>query len=154
MKGRLWVGIGLIVLGLVVHAARAFVPPSELAKKGSRALGQVLFKDSRPAGDGTFTYTVTFVFPDATQRNYQVTRTVPDKAVWDRLKTGAEVRVLYMPDRPEEASIEGAEGLVRPKDAAYAFLAWSAIILGAIFCVLALRSTAAAGPDVKPGGKR
>ncbi len=134
-----WIGATLVVLGIVGHILRFTVPPSELASKGARAVGQVLFKDSRPDNAGGFVYTVTFVFADATKKNYQVQRIVPNKGVWDALKTGGDVRVVYLPDRPEEASIEGAEGLARPHDAAYAYLAWTAIIVGAIMLVLALR---------------
>lgn len=141
------VGIVLLIAGIGTHVARLTVPPSELARTGVRTLGQVLFKDSRPGPDGTFTYSVTFVFADATQRNYQVTRLVPDKAIWDELKTGAEVRVLYMPADPEQASIAGAEGLARPRDAAYAFLAWSAMVAGLVLLGMAFRrASAAAAP--------
>jgi len=142
VRTRAAVGIVLIVTGLSVHAYRIIVPPSELAQKGVRTTGQVLFKDSRPGPDKTFTYTVTFVFADANQRNYQVSRSVPDKGVWDNLKTGSEVPVLYMPERPEEASIAGAEGLLRPRDAAYAYIAWSAILAGSVLLVLAFRAVA------------
>lgn len=142
VRARVVLGTVLIVIGIIIHAYRMFVPPSELAQKGIRTTGQVLFKDSRPGPDNSFMYTVTFVFADANQRNYQVSRSVPDKGVWDRLKTGAEVPVVYLPERPAEASIQGAEGLVRPRDAAYAYLAWSAILAGTVFLALAFRSAA------------
>lgn len=144
------IGIVLIVLAIAGMVAQSLVPPSELAKKGIRTFGEVLFKDSRPDSEGRFTYTVTFVFQDASQRNHQVTRVVPDKGVWDALKTRQEVRVLYMPGRPEEASIQGAEGLARPHASAYAFLTWSAILAGAVLIVLALRSGAASGSGPGP----
>jgi hypothetical protein len=134
------IGASLFVAGIAGLAAQALVPPSKLAQEGQRTLGEVLFKDSRPGADGTFTYSVTFVFPDSDRRNHQVTRVVPDKAVWDRLRTRQEVRVRYMPQRPEEASIEGAEGLARPHAAAYAYVAWSAILAGGVMAFLALKA--------------
>lgn len=139
------------IAGLVLQSV---VPPSDLAKKGVRTLGEVLFKDSRPGADGSFTYLVTFVYPDASQRNHQVTRVVPDKGTWDRLKAGQEVKVLYMPDRPDEASIAGAEGLARPHAAAYAFVSWTAIVAGVVLAVLTLRSNEAAAKDAGPVSPR
>jgi hypothetical protein len=163
MKGgtRFIIPVALIAAGIIGMVLQAAVPPSELARKGVRALGEVQFKDSRPDDAGRFVYTVTFVFPDAAQRNHQVTRVVPDKGVWDRLRARQEVRVLYMPDRPDEASIEGAEGLARPHGTAYAFLSWSAILAGVVLGVVFLRSgtpDASAerrnGPKVARGGHR
>ncbi len=147
-RGQTLLGGALVLVGVGIHVARLAVPPSELARKGAQSVGQVLFKDSRPDSEGRFVYTVTFVFPDASQRNYQVERVVPDKGVWDRLKTGAEVKVRYMPGRPEEASIEGAEGLARPRDAAYAYLAWSAILAGVVVLAMALRRGSTGPSDV------
>lgn len=143
---RMWIGIALVLAGMAGLAAQAIVPPSELARKGIRTFGEVLFKDSKPADDGTFTYTVTFVFADATQRNHQVTRVILDKARWDRLKTRQEVRVVYLPGAPDQASIEGAEGLARPRSGAYAYLSWSAILLGAVLIAVAVRSASATPP--------
>lgn len=153
-RTQLTVGALLFVLGIGLQAFRMLVPPSELAKRGSRAVGQVLYKDSRPAPDGGFVYTVTFVYPDVTHRNYQISRVVPDKRTWDRLKAGGEVRVLYMPDQPLKASIEGGEELVRPHDAAYAYLAWSAILAGGVMGWLAFRQTSAASDRAATGGPR
>jgi len=143
------VGSLLVLGGIACHAWRMAVPPSELARKGSRSLGQILFKDSQPAADGKFTYSVTFVFADATHRNFQVTRVVPDKGEWDRLRTGAEVWVRYMPGNPEDASIAGAEGIARPHDAAYAFIAWSAIVFGVAVLAWSFRQANLAASQVE-----
>ncbi len=151
MRTRLLLALALVVAGIIGLALLSVVPPSELAKKGVRTNGEVLFKDSRPGADGSFTYTVTFVFPDASQRNHQVTRIVPDKRIWESLSARQDVKVLYMPDRPEEASIAGAEGLARPHAQAYAFLCWSSIIAGFVVGVLALRSGETGKRDAKPG---
>ena len=75
-RTRYGIAIGLIAAGIAGLVLMSIVPPSELAKRGVQTHGEVLFKDSRPAADGSFTYTVTFVYPDATQRNHQVTRIV------------------------------------------------------------------------------
>ena len=139
-RTRYGIAIGLIAAGIAGLVLMSIVPPSELAKRGVQTHGEVLFKDSRPAADGSFTYTVTFVYPDATQRNHQVTRIVPDKSVWDGLRARQDVRVVYMPDRPDEASILGAEGLARPHARAYAFAGWSAIFAGILLGFLTLRS--------------
>ncbi|NUQ71014.1 MAG: DUF3592 domain-containing protein [Chthonomonadales bacterium] len=145
----------LVLVGIGIHAYRWIIPPSELAKSGLRTRGEVLFKDSRPAEGGSDTYIVTFVFPDQMNRNHQVMRVVPDKGVWDRMKAGGEVRVVYMPDRPDEASIEGAEGLARPHDAAYAFVGWSAVLAGLLMAWLGVRDSTHSEPDApKPIRKR
>ncbi len=145
-------GAAALIAGIGVHLARALVPPSELASRGVPAVGQVLFKDSRPDAEGRFVYVVTFVYQGPERKNYQVTRVVPDKAVWDRLQTGAEVKVRYLPGRPEEASIIGAEGLVRRGDAAYSFLGWSLMLAGACLLFLAFRKANLAVEQGPPSG--
>ena len=139
-----WViGAVLIVVGAVLLWVLPTAAPSELGSRGVHSLGQVQMKDSQPADGGKLVYTVTFIFPDTMGRNHMVTRQVYDVGLWDRLKVGSEIKVRYLPEKPEEASFGGAEGMASPRGRAVSFVGWSALIAGVVVCWMAFRSAEA-----------
>jgi hypothetical protein len=85
------------------------------------------------------TYNVTFIFPDSSGRNHQVTRAVFDKGVWDSLRANQEVKVYYLASDPEQAAIQGTEGLAVPHGAALRFVGWTLILAAAGCGVAAFR---------------
>jgi len=104
---------------------------SEVARRGIKTEGQVLMKDSVPDGKGGTLLTVRFVYRDAQNKNQMADNRLLDAGLWESLKRDQYVRVYYLPDRPGQAYIDGAEGLVPPHASALKFLAYS-MLLGSI----------------------
>ncbi|HSV73642.1 MAG TPA: DUF3592 domain-containing protein [Chthonomonadales bacterium] len=140
---RWLVGAALIALGVALLWVLPVLAPSEIRARGVESRGQVQMKDSVPGAGGDLTYTVTFIFPDTMGRNHMVTRPVYDVGLWERLEVGSEVKVRYLPEDPEAASFQGAEGMGPRRGRAASFAGWSALIAGAAVCWLAFRAAEA-----------
>ena len=107
------IGAGLVVLIAAAYVIWFYVPggQSELKRLGAQTEGSVQYKDSPPGTDGRPIMQVAFMFQDGSRLNRIVTRTVYDAAVWQKLQPGSKLRVFYLPDKPDSASFEGAEGM-------------------------------------------
>lgn len=113
---------------------------SEMEKRGTREDGTIVMKDSLPMGDGNTIYKVMFVYVDAKKQNHSIWNQMSDAGLWNSLEEKKTVKIYYLPDRPDQAIIPGADAVVPegvgavevPKSTkragALRFLAWSLLI--------------------------
>jgi hypothetical protein len=80
------------------------------------------------------------MFQDGARMNRIVTRTVYDAAVWQTLQPGSKLRVFYLPDKPDSASFEGAEGMASPRSAALKFLSVTMLIVGHVLLIMGIKA--------------
>ncbi|MCX6361773.1 MAG: hypothetical protein NT029_18370 [Armatimonadetes bacterium] len=151
------IGAGAVLVIVAAYLMWFYVPggQSELKRLGAQTEGSVQYKDSPPGTDGRPILQVAFMFQDGARMNRIVTRTVYDAAVWQTLQPGSKLRVFYLPDKPETASFEGAEGMASPRSAALRFLSVSMIIAGLAIAALGGKAwmqqqTPAARPPAGP----
>lgn len=149
----LW-GLGLLLLVASLVLLFWVIPggTTDLAKRGIRTEATVQLADSKPGPNGESEMTVTFIFQDSMRRNRQVTRRMFDQGRWSELKPGKEIKVIYLPENPDGASLEGGEGLASKQSATLTYVAWSALIVGAFLTLrawLSPRKAARPQPSVK-----
>ncbi|MGC8667911.1 MAG: hypothetical protein ACP5VE_07360 [Chthonomonadales bacterium] len=141
------------VLTVAAIALLFFVVPgrtTEIQKRGVKAEGQVLYKDSR-AVQGRPVYVVRFVYADSLRKNHDVENEIASAADWDRLKPNQYITVYYLPDRPDVAYMPGAVGMVAPHSRALSFLGWSALIAAVPLWYLAFKAPKASRPPAPKG---
>lgn len=133
---------GVIVLLVAAYLMWFYVPggQSELKRMGAQTEGSVQYKDSPPGTDGRPILQVAFMFQDGARMNRIVTRTVYDAAVWQTLQPGSKLRVFYLPDKPDSASFEGAEGMASPRSAALKFLSVTMLIVGHVLLIMGIKA--------------
>lgn len=133
---------GVIVLLVAAYLMWFYVPggQSELKRMGAQTEGSVQYKDSPPGTDGRPILQVAFMFQDGARMNRIVTRTVYDAAVWQTLQPGSKLRVFYLPDKPDSASFEGAEGMASPRSAALMFLSVTMLIVGHVLLIMGIKA--------------
>lgn len=153
--GWLWTIAALLTLG-ALFLLFFYIPggQSEVARRGVKTEGQVIMKDSRPDGQGGTALTVTFTYRDAQNKNQMAENRLLDAGQWESLKRDQYVRVYYLPDRPGQAYIDGAAGMVPPHSSALKFLAYSMLFASLpvwFYAYYASRNPAA--PKPKPSAK-
>jgi hypothetical protein len=137
-RTHLWIIAAVLTVGsiyiLFFHSPGA---RSELVERGVRGYGSVHSKDTRPGPNGETQYMVTFIYQDSMNKNHMVTQQVYSSGQWDSFKPGQDVHVVYLPNDPDKASIEG---LAAQQSSALRFLAWTALIAGLIVGYLAWKA--------------
>lgn len=132
MSPKSWWAVTVVLAVLAGLLLLVVVPwgQTPISTRGTHTVGSVQMKDQStdPANPG---YAVTFLFMDTMHRNHQVTRTVANKGQWDSLRPGGDIKVYYLPEKPEEATIEGAAGMGSPHAAAFGFLGWTLVLAAA-----------------------
>jgi hypothetical protein len=150
-RTHLWI-LTILLVGGAFAIWFVYLPTrqTDLQQRGKIGYGTVQLKDSRPIADGSMVYTLTFIFTDEQNRNHQVTVQMLDKGRWDSLKEKQDIKVRYLPEDPEHASLEGGERMVVPHSSALSFVAWSLLIAGIVAGVYA---SLAPKPERKPQNK-
>lgn len=146
-RTRLWIITALLIAGFI-GIRFVYIPSrhTDLQRRGKTGYASVTAKDSHPVADEDMVYTITFIFPDEQNRNHQVTVRMLDKGRWDSLKVKDDVKCRYLPEDPENASLEGAERMIAPHSSALGFIAWSLFFASAVTGYFAYRAP-------KPEGK-
>ncbi len=138
--------LGAIVLLVVVVPGRT----TEIQKRGVKAEGQILYKDSRVV-EGRPVYVVRFVYADNQRKNHDVENQMASAGDWEHLKPYQYVPVYYLPDRPDVAFLPGAIGMVAPHSRALTFVGWSALLGSIVLWYLAFKAPKNQKPPTPKG---
>ncbi|MCC6727989.1 MAG: hypothetical protein IT208_01490 [Chthonomonadales bacterium] len=152
MKGAAGKALAVILVVGAMYVLLVGLPGTrtELARRGVREIGEVQLVDTQAGPGGASVHTVTFIFADTMKRNHQVTRAVYDTGLWQRLKPGSEVAVYFLPEKPDQASIAGAEGYSAPAPPSVRFVAWTALVAGIVLAVRVFRPAPVHSAEVGP----
>lgn len=150
-RTSLWILTALLI-GAMIAIEFVYMPSrqTDLQRRGKIGYASVTAKDSHPVAEEEMVYTISFIFPDDQNRNHQVTVRMLDKGRWDSLKVKDDIKCRFLPEDPENASIEGGERMVAPHSSALGFVAWTLFFAGVITGYFAYR---APKPQRKPQNK-
>lgn len=110
----------------VVLVWGAWLSDSRLLASGPRAEAQVVRKEFLRSADGDSDYILHYRFTPAAGPTLVVQRNVP-RGLWDSMREGSSIRVVYSPDDPRRSFPEGA-GVTSP---------WVPIVGSLVFGALA-----------------
>src|SRR5438552_518336 len=98
----LWI-LAPLLLAAALFILWFYIPSrkTDVMKRGIKADGSVVMKDSHMAGDGRVLYSVIFVYADDHRINHSVKNYLYDSSVWNDLAPNKSVKVFYLPENPD-----------------------------------------------------
>lgn len=131
MKIRLLLAGIILLLGALYYGLYDMPRRNALYSNKARiSQGRIIAKASEPGRRGRTHYVATVRFKDAGGKLQRVDNRY-DQAVWAGIKPGKKVKVRYLPDDPQNAVAEGAEGSTK-RDPALDYGILAALSLGGV----------------------